>query len=100
MPENPLPFDHEGAPILSKIRIPNIKADRHDLKIPPFVPILSQKNPIHTLPNYYLRSLVYYANGLSMNIKPFKTAPDSKLTPRSRVIIQKCTVIYVGPGMP
>jgi len=34
-----------------------------------------------------------------MNIKPFKNAPDSKLAPRTRVIIQKRTVIYVGPGM-
>jgi hypothetical protein len=92
----PTPLDHEGAPVLSKTRIPNIKADHHDFKIPPFVPILSQTNPIHTLPTYSLRSHVCYANCINMNIKPFKIALDSKLGPRSRVIIQKCTrtVIY------
>jgi len=83
MPENTLPFDHEGAPMLSNIRIPSIKADRHDLKMPPFVPILSQKNPIHTLPTYSLRSLVYYANELSMNIKPH-TAPTTFDTPSNK----------------
>lgn len=92
---NPPPLDHEGAPILSKTRIPNVEADRHDLKIPPFVPILSQTNPIHTLPTYSLRFHVYYAYVLCMNIKSCKTTQDSKLAPKSRVIIQKCKVIYV-----
>ena len=88
-------LDQEGAPILSKTRIPNIKADHHDLKIPPFVPILSQTNPIHKLPTFSLRFCISYAYVICMNIKSRKNIADCELAPRSRLIIQKFKVTYV-----